>query len=424
MPSATRQLGEGGGISLGNRHSKLFVVILWMMLLVFAMKPVVATAQELNLTAKAAILMEAGSGAIIYEHNMDEPLPMASITKIMTLILAIEAIEAGSARLEDMVTTSEYANKMGGSQIWLEVGEQMSLKDMLYAIAVGSANDAAVAVAEYLSGSEAAFVDQMNRRAQELGLKNTVFSNASGLPPKTLGMEGVEHHSSAHDLAILSKRATELPFLMKLVSTHEYVMRPDTTKKPILYTLNELLDRVLESGRRYGYPGLDGIKTGMTSEAGYCLASTACRDDMRLIAVVLGNPTTEARKKDTITLLDYGFRMYEPVVIARAGETLGEASIPRGKAEKVSISASKDLVIGIPRGKAGELTREMAWRKELVAPLQKGELVGELVVKRGGVELARVEAVTDDAVGQANTLQILIRMTKRLLRSIVPGPKQ
>ena len=421
MPSAKRQLGEGGGISLGNRHSRLFVVILWMMLLAFAAKPVVAVAQELNLTAKAAVLMEANSGAIIYEHNKDEPLPMASITKIMTLILALEAIEAGTARLEDMVTTSEYANKMGGSQIWLEVGEQMSLKGMLYAIAVGSANDAAVAVAEYLSGSEAAFVDQMNRRAQELGLKNTVFSNASGLPPRTLGMEGAEHHASAHDLAILSKRAAELPFLMKMVSTHEYVMRPDTTKKPHLYTLNELLDRVLESGRRYGYPGLDGIKTGMTSEAGYCLASTAARDDMRLIAVVLGNPTKEARKKDTVTLLDYGFRMYEPVVIARVGESLGEAVIPRGKAEKVSISARKDLVIGIPRGKAGELTREMAWRKELVAPLQKGEIVGQLVVKQAGMELARVEVVTDAAVEQANTLQILIRMSKRLLRSIVPG---
>ncbi len=404
-----------------RRQNRIFVVTLWVILCLSSLRPVAIVAQELNLAAKAAVLMEASSGEIIYEHNMHDPLPMASITKIMTLVLALEAIEEGAARLEDMVTTSEYANKMGGSQIWLEVGEQMTLEEMLYAIAVGSANDAAVAVAEYLSGSEAAFVDHMNRRARELGMGNAVFSNASGLPPKTLGMEGAEHHASAHDLAVLSRHAASLPFLMKMVSTHEYIMRPDTTRKPHLYTLNELLDRVLESGRRYGYPGLDGIKTGMTSEAGYCLASTASRDGMRLISIVLGNPTKEARKKDTVTLLDYGFRVYEPVVIARAGEPLGEVLIPRGKEEKVSVSARKDLVVGIPRGRSGDLTREMDWRKELIAPLQKGEIVGELVIMREGKELSRVEVVTDAAVEQANTWQILMRMSKRLLRSIVPG---
>ena len=406
---------------MGHRQGKLIFVVLGTVLLLLGIQPTVTWAQELDLTAKAAVLMEASSGAIIYDHNKDEPLPMASITKIMTMILAVEALERGEVKLDDLVTTSEYAHKMGGSQIWLEIGEQMTLKEMLYAIAIGSANDAAVAVAEYLKGSESAFVQEMNDRAKELGLTNTEFSNASGLPPKTLGMEGVEHHASAHDLAILSKRASELPLVMKMVSTHEYVMRPDTSRKPHLYTLNELLDRVLESGRRYGYPGLDGIKTGMTSEAGYCLASTAVRDGMRLIAVVLGNPTVEARKRDTIALLDYGFRMYEPLVIAKGGESLGEAAIPRGKEEKVSISAVEDLVVGIPRGKAEEITREILWREDLSAPLEKGEIVGELVVKRDGVELARAEVKTDLAVEKANMLQILIRMSKQLLRSIVPG---
>ena len=166
--------------------------------------------QELDISAKAAVLMEARSGEVIYEKDMHLPLPMASITKIMTLVLALEAIEAGKASFDDIVTTSEYAANMGGSQIWLEVGEQMTMKDMLYAIAVGSANDAAVAVAEYLSGSEANFAAEMNRRAQELGMTNTVFSNASGLPPRTLGIDA-EHHSSAYDIAVLSRHAVRFP---------------------------------------------------------------------------------------------------------------------------------------------------------------------------------------------------------------------
>jgi D-alanyl-D-alanine carboxypeptidase (penicillin-binding protein 5/6) len=401
------------------RYRRVVAIILLTILCLFG-TGLVAAAQELNLSAQAAVLMEASSGEVIFEKNMHKPLPMASITKIMTLVVALEAVEAGKARLDDLVTTSEYANKMGGSQIWLEVGEQMTLEDMLYAIAVGSANDAAVAVAEYLCGSEASFADEMNRRARELGMEHTVFSNASGLPPKTLGMDA-EHHSSAYDLALLSRYAVEVPLLLKMVSAHEYTMRPDTTGKPHLYTLNELLDGVLESGRRYGYPGLDGIKTGMTSEAGYCLAATAQRDGMRLVSVVLGNPTKEARKKDTVTLLDYGFRLYEPVTIARAGEPLGEALVSRGKEEKVSISTQKDVTIGVPRGHKDELTREIEWQKELVAPLEQGEVLGELVVRREGREVARAKVVADTQVERANMWQILVRMSKRLLRSIVPG---
>ena len=364
--------------------------------------------------------MEARSGEVIYEKDMHAPLPMASITKIMTLVLALEAIEAGKASLDDLITTSEHAADMGGSQIWLEVGEQMTMKDMLYAIAVGSANDAAVAVAEYLSGSEASFVAEMNRRAQELGMTNTVFSNASGLPPRTLGMDA-EHHSSAYDLALLSRHAVRLPHLIEMVSTHEYTMRPDTTGKPHLYTLNELLDRVLGSGRRYGYPGLDGIKTGMTSEAGYCLAATAQRDGMRLISVVLGAPTKDARSKDTTTLMDYGFRTYEPVTIARPGQSLGEAVVSWCKDEKVSVSTIEELTIGVPRGSQVELTREIDWKKDLTAPLHKGEVLGELVIKRGGIEIARVDIAADYDVERANILQMLVRMSKRLLQSIVPG---
>jgi len=169
-----------------------------------------------------------------------------------------------------------------------------------------------------------------------------------GLPPKTLGMDA-EHHASAYDLGLLSRHAVRIPLLVEMVSTHEYVMRPDTTRKPILYTLNELLDRVLESGRRYGYPGLDGLKTGMTSEAGYCLAASAQRDGMRLISVVLGNPTKEARTKDTVTLLDYGFRLYEPVTIARGRSVFGRSfGLQRQTRKGVGPVPREDLTIGVP----------------------------------------------------------------------------
>lgn len=401
--------------------NRLVTVFLLVSLCIPGIAVAEAWATELNLSAKAGVLMEATSGEVLYGKNMHTPLPMASITKIMTLVLVLEAVKAGKVSLDDIVTTSEYAKSMGGSQIWLEVGEQMTLKEMLYAIAVGSANDAAVAVAEFMSGSESAFVDLMNRRAQELGLTNTVFSNATGLPPQTLGMENVQHHSSAYDIAVLSRYALQLPMFLKLVSTYEYTMRSDTTGKPHLYSYNDLLERVLESGRRYGYPGMDGIKTGMTAEAGYCLAATAQREGLRFIAVVLGAATKEDRKRDIITLLNHGFRTYEPVTIARAGQSLGEARVARGKQETVSVSLTRDLVVGVPRGERDSLTREIVWKKEMVAPLQKGEVVGELVVKRNGKEITRVDVVTDAAVERGTIFQILIRMSKRLLRSIVPG---
>lgn len=244
--------------------------------------PVMAppAAPELKLASKAAVLMDAASGQVLYALNPDEPLPPASVTKIMTLMLALEAVHEGRISMADVVVASERAASMGGSQIWLEPGERMTLRELLYAIAVGSANDASVAVAEALAGSEEAFVEMMNRRAQALGMKHTRFANATGLPPQETGDPG-PHVASAYDLALLSRQAAQTPGLLEMVSTWEYTMRRDGIQKPVLYNFNRLLKR---------YPGVDGIKTGMTSEAGYCIAVTAVRDNLRLIAVTLGRP--------------------------------------------------------------------------------------------------------------------------------------
>ena len=245
------------------------------------------SANELDLTAKAALLMEASSGQILYAKDIDQPLPVASISKLMTLILVLEAVDAGKIALDDIVTASEYAASMGGSQVWLEKGEQLTLAELLYAVAVGSGNDASVAVAEYLAGSEPAFVALMNEKADKLGLTNTEYSNASGLPPSILGSSG-RQVMSARDVAVLCRYALSVPLLLDFVSTYEYTMRADSTKKPVLWNYNKLLRR---------YQGVDGFKTGFTTEAGHCIAATAERSDLRLIAVVLGSTSDAARKR-------------------------------------------------------------------------------------------------------------------------------
>ena len=263
------------------------VLIVWLVSLAAVLGANLLThAQGITLNSKAAVLIDYHSGQVLYAHNEHEALPPASVTKVMTMLLALEAIRDGRASLDDLVVASDYAASMGGTQIWLEPGEQMPLGELLYAIAVGSANDAAVAVAEHLGGTEQAFVDMMNQRARELGMENTQFANPSGLPPQSVGKQG-PHLTSAYDIAIMSRHAISLPRFLEYTSTWgPVVMRPDTLERPVLWTYNRMLR---------SYPGMDGIKTGMTSEAGYCLAATAVRDGLRLIAVTLGAPTSAAR---------------------------------------------------------------------------------------------------------------------------------
>lgn len=383
-----------------------------------------ALAQDLNISAKAAVLMEYASGDILYEKAPDLPLPMASVTKIMPLVIALEQIRDGKLSWDDIVTTSEYAKSMGGSQVWLETGEQMTVREMLYAIAVGSANDASVAIAEYIGGSEQAFVDMMNKKAAELGLTNTVFSNPSGLPPEVVGKPGAKHHSSARDLAILSRYALGLPHFRELVSTYEYTMRSSTTGQPHLYSYNSMLDRVLGSGRRYGYPGLDGIKTGMTNDAGYCMSASAERNGLRLIAVVLGCPTGDARKQDVTTLLDYGFRIYTSANLAKKGEIVCEVEVRRGDADTVAVAPAEDLLVGVKRGEESSLRTWYEWdTAKLTAPIPAGAQVGYLVAGKGDIELARVPLVTQVEVKKGSIWQIVVRSTKRALRSVIPSRK-
>lgn len=371
----------------------------------------VGSAAELDLTAKAALLMDADSGQIFYELNIDEPLPVASISKLMTLVLVLEALNDGKVALADLVTTSEYAASMGGSQVWLEPGEQLTLEEMLYAIAVGSANDAAVAAAEYLAGSESAFASLMNQRARELGLIHSEYSNASGLPPTLLGLGG-RQIMSARDVAELARHALTVPRLLEFVSTYEYTMRSNSTKKPVLWNNNKLLRR---------YQGVDGLKTGFTTEAGYCIAATAKRNELRLIAVVLGSSSEASRESDITKLLDYGFREYTTHLVIPKQTAVGEIMIPKGIPEKVNVVVSRDFYVTVKRGEQAQITTEVSIDDSLPVPLTTDISVGKITAYLKDQPVAEMELKPEVAIERASIPDLLIRIYQKMLLLLTEG---
>lgn len=371
----------------------------------------VGSAAELDLTAKAALLMDADSGQIFYELNIDEPLPVASISKLMTLVLVLEALNDGKVALADLVTTSEYAALMGGSQVWLEPGEQLTLEEMLYAIAVGSANDAAVAAAEYLAGSESAFASLMNQRARELGIIHSEYSNSSGLPPTLLGLGG-RQVMSARDVAELARHALTVPRLLEFVSTYEYTMRSNSTKKPVLWNNNKLLRR---------YQGVDGLKTGFTTEAGYCIAATAKRDELRLIAVVLGSSSEASRESDITKLLDYGFREYTTHLVIPKQTAVGEIMIPKGIPEKVNVVVSRDFYVTVKRGEQAQITTEVSIDDSLPVPLTTDISVGKITAYLKDQPVAEMELKPEVAIERASIPDLLIRIYQKMLLLLTEG---
>ncbi|HZG71963.1 MAG TPA: D-alanyl-D-alanine carboxypeptidase family protein, partial [Chondromyces sp.] len=250
-----------------------------------------AQTQELAEEAKSAVLIERDTGAVLYDKNSHEPLPPASMTKIMTMVLILEAIDEGKLDWKEKIRTSEKAASMGGSQIFLEPGEEMTVEEMLRGIAIGSANDASVAMAERIAGSEEEFVNMMNTKVKELGLKNTTFKNATGLPA-----EG--HVSSAYDMAMIGKELLKHKEITRFTGMYESYLRENTEKKFWLVNTNRLVKF---------YPGVDGLKTGFTNEAKYCLTATAEKNDMRVIAVVFGASTPKTRNAQVTKMLDYAF---------------------------------------------------------------------------------------------------------------------
>ncbi|MBC2726827.1 D-alanyl-D-alanine carboxypeptidase family protein [Desulfosporosinus sp.] len=348
---------------------------------------------EIETDAASAILMDAVSGRILYEKESHKELAPASVTKIMTLLIAADAVAQEKVKLTDTVTASENACKLGGSQIYLEPGETFSLEQMLIAIAVGSANDGCVAVAEHINGTHEAFVEDMNRKAQELGLKNTHFVNAYGLPA-----EG--HYTSAYDLAVISREALKYPLIRKLTSIKEYDLREGKFK---LYNTNKLL---------WWYPGADGLKTGWTNEARYCLASTVERNGLRLICVVMGVPQVRGHFAESMKIYNYGFAKYEFKQFAPAEQKQGVVKVRKGVEDEIVAVTEIALGATVEKGKDKNFWVETKLNPEISAPVEKGQTLGQVLLYQNDQLQATVNLIADHGVARAGLVDQLTRTIK------------
>lgn len=356
------------------------------------------TGTELGINAKAAILIEETSGNVLYEENPDERLPIASVTKIMTMLLIMEAVDSGKITLDDMVSVSENAMSYGGSTMFLETGEQLTVNDMLKGIAVASANDGCVAMAEYLAGSESAFVDMMNDKARELGMENTHFMNTNGLDED-------DHYSSARDVSIMSRELIKHRTIFNYTSIWMDTLRGGKFQ---LANTNKLI--------RF-YDGANGLKTGSTSKALCCLSASAKRNDMQLIAVVLGAPTSAERFSSAKSLLDYGFANYSVSTQITAGDKIQDVTVEKGIDSEVSVVAADTFSTLIKKGGEDNITTEIEIDEVISAPLEAGEKVGTMRISRDGQVAKEIDLITANAVEKKGIGLII----KDFLRTIFYG---
>lgn len=361
--------------------------------------------------APAAVLMDAHSGQILYAKNPDQPRAPASVTKVMTLTLAMEALREGKLRLDDRVTVSRRAARWGnvGTTAFLEEGEEMKVEDLIYAVAVASANDAAVALAERIAGSEAQFVALMNRRARELGMSRTRWANPHGYPGPG------QHYTSARDLALLSRYLVrEFPEALRYTSTWEHWLRRGTRRETWLTNFNRGLIE---------YPGMDGLKTGWTDEAGFCLAATARQGKRRLIAVVMGSPTPKERNEDVYRLLDWGFSAFENASFGERGKPVGKVGVREGREEEVEVRPEDDLVLTVPRGEAGQVRLELSLPPAVEAPVGEGKKLGRARLVQGGRVRREVRLLAARSVPRADIWSFSLRLWRRMLGLSDPAPR-
>lgn len=351
---------------------------------------------ELDLSAKAAVLMEASTGQILYESSPDEQLPIASVTKIMTMLLIMEEIDNGNLALDDMITVSENAMSYGGSTMFLETGEQLTVNDMLKGIAVASANDGCVAMAEHIAGSEDAFVDMMNAKAAELGMENTHFMNTNGLDE-----EG--HYSSARDVAIMSRELIKHEKIFDYTTIWTDELRDGKFQ---LANTNKLI--------RY-YDGANGLKTGSTSQALCCLSASAKRDDMQLIGVILGAPTSAERFDSAKTLLDYGFSHYSVKQLISEGDSLGAAEVKKGVADSVDVVSGGECQVLFEKGKDGEIEQEIYIEDNLTAPVEQGQEIGSISFSIDGELIGEVPLLAGSAVEKKSIGSIILDFLKTIM---------
>ncbi|MGM7721307.1 D-alanyl-D-alanine carboxypeptidase family protein [Metabacillus sp. Hm71] len=354
-----------------------------------------STTVELADKAKSAVLIERDTGTILYDKNSNEKLPPASMTKIMTMLLIMEALEKNQIKWDEKVRTSEYAASMGGSQIFLEPGEEMTVEQMLKGIAIGSGNDASVAMAEKIAGSAEEFVNMMNEKAAELGLKNTHFKNPTGLPENG-------HYSSAYDMSIMAKELLKYEEITKFTGKYEDYLREGTEKKFWLVNTNRLVKF---------YPGVDGVKTGFTNEAKYCLTATAKKDNMRVIAVVFGADTPKDRNAQVTKMLDYAFSQYQTHPLFEKDHVLTRVKVSKGSDKEANLMTSEPISVLTKKGETvDDVTQEIVLEKNVQAPIKKGDELGSLVLKKEGKVIAESKLVAEKDVTSANWWKLFKRV--------------
>ena len=370
------------------------------MLFILLLFPIFVKAEDLTPNAESGILIEYSTGKILYSKKIDEKLAPASMTKIMTLLLIMEAVEEGKINLDDNISISTNASSMGGSQVFLDPNTEMKAEELIKSIAIASANDSTVAMAEAISGTTANFVSRMNSRAKELGCKNTNFKNVHGLDE-----EG--HYSTAYDMSLIARELLKHEQILKYTSTYEaYLNKPNGTSTWMVNT-NKLI--------KY-YTGLDGLKTGFTKTAGYCLTSTAKRNDMRLISVVMKEPSSQVRNSETISLLNYGFSNYKIKTILKKDQKLGTIEVQNGKKELADITILEDATNLELINDNKEYSFNIVTDK-VKAPLKKGDKVGTLELTEQGTVIKRLNITVKENIPKANIWDLY----KRNFKSIIIG---
>lgn len=349
--------------------------------------------------AKSGILIDVNSGKVIYEKNPTEKLAEASLTKMMVQLIFLEYLENGKIKLTDKIKVSANAASFGGSQIYLEPNEEMSIEDLFKGVCVASANDATVAIAETIAGTEEEFVKMMNKKAKKLGLKNTNFVNSTGLDENN-------HYTTAKDLSILGRELLKHEKILEFSSIYEDYLREDTNNKFWLVNTNKLVRT---------YEGADGLKTGHTDNAGYCLAATAKRNGMRLLAIVLGESNSKVRNTETATLLDYGFNNYKLEVLQAKGTKVDTVTLDKADKENIDLILKEDAAVFTKKtDKNKKYTTELKLNK-IELPIKKGNVIGKVIIKNNGEEVSSAEVTVKENVNKINLLNLYIRNLKEII---------
>src|SRR5690625_174347 len=360
------------------------------------------TSFQLTTEVKSAILLERDTGEILFDENADKKLPPASMTKVMTLLLIMEALDTGMLELDEVVTVSERASSMGGSQVFLSAGEEMTVNDLLKGVAIASGNDASVALAERISGSEEEFVKKMNDKVKELGLENTHFENSSGLPADN-------HYSTSHDMAIIAKELLKYESITDYTSVYDDYLRKGKDNEFWLVNTNKLVKF---------YPGVDGLKTGFTNEAMYCLTATAKKNDMRVITVVMGAETAKERNATVSQLLDYAFNHFNTVKLYEKDEQITRLELLKAEDKDINIVTSESISTIHKKGdESPAITTTIKLEEDIQLPLKKGDQVGLLTVKDENKVILKSPLIIDANANQASYLTLIKKVAQNLVKS-------